>query len=67
MSNELPSGTVILLSNLLSEDRTGVLLVVHLSFLLVVWLMIKYTIFATLEFTMTTFITKIDEATFAVI
>lgn len=55
---------MILLSNLLSEDRTGSLLVLHLSILMVMWLMIKQHIFATLEFSMTTSITKITEATF---
>lgn len=95
MSNELPFGTVILLSNLLSEDlavllsAAAVLVIgcwafslmlmrvymyndfskvhtyfaVHLTELHgVVWPMIKVKIFATLEFTMTTQITKIAEA-----
>lgn len=56
---------MILLSNLLSEDRTASWLVLC-QLLLVVWLMIKQYIFATLEFSMTTSITKIAEATSAV-
>ena len=59
---------MILLSNLLSEDRTGSPLVLHVSILMMMmWLMMKQHIFATLEISMTTSITKITEATFSLL
>ena len=58
-------GTVILLSNLLSEDRVHCCFVHVSNAFMVVWLMIEEYIFATLEVSVTTSITKIAEATFA--